>query len=174
MTDGSSGLKAHRPWGFWLALLVLAATTGASFALTVLPFAPVRQQLTNDIAALSAIDPRTPAENAQLRVMTRANDIFTQASLNNGQALRKLNNKLRRFPGYVVPLDTVASNLVAAFNLQYSFVGDTILPELPSSPKATLARMQYTEARSDGGAADRENQRPHDLGFIRCRDAPAR
>lgn len=145
ITDASGGLNAHRPWGRWLALLVLAATPAVSFALTALPFAPVRQQLTNDIAALSAIDPRTPAEDARLRTLSRANDIFAQASLSDGKALRRLNNKVRRFPGYATLLDTVASNLVEVFNLEYDFVGNTILPELSSSKEAAAAKAQYSK-----------------------------
>lgn len=138
-------MNAHRSLRLWLALLVLAATPVVSFALTALPFAPVRQQLTIDIAALSAVDPRTPAQNVQLRVFNRANDIFTQASLKDGRALRMLNNKLRRFSGYPMLLDTVASNLVAGFNVEYNFVGNTILPQLSSSREATAAKAQYAK-----------------------------
>lgn len=144
-TDASGGLNARRPWGFWLAFLVLAATPVVSYALTALPFAPVRQQVASDIATLSAIDPRTPAENARLRVLTRANDIFTRASLNDGKALRMLNNKVRRFPGYAMLLDTVASNLVAVFNVEYDFVGNTILPQLSASKDATAAKAQFAK-----------------------------
>ena len=146
MTRGAPGrLSAHRTGAIWLALLILAATPALSLGLTALPFAAVRQQVVGEIAVLSAIEFRTPEENLRLRLLTRANGVFELGSLSDGRALRRLKNKLRRFPEYTAPLDMVASNLVETFNLEYDFIGGTILPELSSSKDSARAKAQYAK-----------------------------
>jgi hypothetical protein len=110
--------------------------------LTALPFAPVRQTLTNEIASLASLPDPTSAERARLRTLSNANNVLGKATFQDGKALRTLKNKLNKLPEYAAPLDMVASNLVAVLTNRYSFVGALLL-ELPPSVGATNVRKQY-------------------------------
>ncbi len=127
----------------WLCGLLLVAPV-ACVALTALPFAPVRQPLTDEIANLSNVTDPTTAQLARLRTLIKANDVLSKSTLNDGKALRTLKNKLARLPEYAAPLDSVASNLVAVFTNRYNFVG-ALLEELPPSEGATKVRKQYAD-----------------------------
>ena len=108
----------------------------ASFALTALPFAPVREPLTNQIAQLSSIENPTFQERVVLRRLLGANSVLSKASFGDGKALRILRVKLNRFPEYAGPLDLVASNLVVVFTNEHQFV-ESLLNEVPPSRMAT-------------------------------------
>jgi len=136
-----SGLHLAR-WSRWLCGLLLAAMPAACLALTALPFAPVRQPLTNEIAELSALTNPAPAQIARLRTLNKANNVLSKSSFNDGKALRTLKNKLHKLPDYAAPLDTVASNLVAVLANYYNFVG-ALLVELPPSTGTTNVQKQY-------------------------------
>lgn len=124
----------------WLSGMLLAPA--AALALTAVPFAPVRAQLTNEIAVLEALPDPSSGDEARLRMLQRANKVFSKTSLGDGRALRLLRNKLRRLADYNEALDTVASNLVAVYNNEYEFVG-LLIPELPPSAEANVAAARY-------------------------------
>jgi hypothetical protein len=121
---------------------MIALAPLVSSALTVLPFTPLRVQLTNEINALETLPDPSSAERKRLRTLNKANDVFSNSSMSDGKALRTFKNTLGRYPEYTETLDAVASNLVAVYNIEYNFVG-TLLPELPPSPETTVVMAQY-------------------------------
>ena len=126
----------------WLAL---AFSTASSHALTSSSFAPVQAQLADDIATLSANPTPTRAERALLKSLGKATNTLAQSSLTDGKALSKLNALLRRNPNYTNPLVMVASNLLVTFNVEYDFIGGTLLPEVPPSADLTAVTAQYNK-----------------------------
>src|SRR5688572_1247527 len=110
--ETSSRLSAPFPWRRLLGLFLFAGLAATSLAVTPLPFAPVREPLTNEIAALSANPAPTRGERARLRTLLRANDVLENSALPDGKALRQLKNKLNAIRDYNAALDTVATNLV--------------------------------------------------------------
>jgi hypothetical protein len=135
----SPGSRALR----WLLLSIVALAPLVSPALTVLPFTPLRVQVTNEIDALQTLPDPSNAERKRLRALNKANDVFSSNSISDGKALRTFKNTLGRYPEYAETLDTVASNLVAVYNNEYDFVGSLLL-ELPPSPEATAINAQYS------------------------------
>ena len=143
--DPTSVLKARRAAMALACVLALAFSTTSSHALTPFSFAPVQTQLNDDITTLSANSTPTRAERALLKTLGKATNILAQSSLNDGKALSKLNTLLRRKPDYTNPLVMVASNLLVTFNVEYDFVGGTLLPEVPPSADATAVTAQYNK-----------------------------
>lgn len=151
-------------------------------ALTVLPFGPVRSQLTNEIAALQSNPDPSNSDRNRLKKLNKANAVFDNPSWPDGKALKALKNHLNRYPEYRPLLDHVASNLVAVYNNEYEFVG-TLLPEMPPSSEATAVTAQYnalanTTARlnsvinaSKTGAWYDSAKRRLDTVFARANDA---
>jgi hypothetical protein len=136
----SLGSRALLALGLLLFAATLAPTTAS--ALSVLPFGPVRAQLTNEIATLESIPDPSNSDRNRLKKLNKANAVFSNSSLSDGKALRLLRNNLNRFVEYQPLLDGVASNLVAVYNNEYEFVG-SLLPEMPPSPEATAVTAQY-------------------------------
>jgi len=141
-------LKTSSAFGvplFWrqlLGLLFFAGMATTSLALTPLPFAPVRDPLATEIAALSAIPDPTPAERARLRTLLRANDVLENSDLPDGKALRQLKNKLRAISDYDAPLESVAANLVGIYSNEYAFV-EFLITQLPPSDETDAIIKQF-------------------------------
>jgi hypothetical protein len=124
--------------------LLLAVTVLPTSALTPVLFVPVHQQLTNDIAELSALPDPTRAQRLRLRKFNQARAIIEDTSKADGRALLLLSTKLRGLSAYTNALHTVASNLVAVFNNEYNFVGGIIL-ELPTTDAAKAAEKRFNQ-----------------------------
>ena len=125
-------------------VLLLVVTALPTLALTPVLFAPVREQLTNDIAVLSALPQPSLGQRLLLRKFNRAEAILDDSSKPDGRALLLLSLKLGRLPAYANALHTVASNLVAVFNNEYHFVGSIIL-ELPTSSEAESVEARFAD-----------------------------
>jgi len=126
-----------------LAFAIAALAPVAASALTVVPFAPVRGPLTNEIAELESRFPElTREERARLRVLKRADAVFDDSAQRDGKALRKIKAHLNRYPDYVPRLDAVASNLVHGYTIEYVFVG-FLLEQVPPSPIQREIQGQY-------------------------------
>lgn len=121
--------------------LIIAASSAQ--ALTTVQFAPVREALSNEIATLSSVPEPTSQDLKRLRTLSRAAGVLTNASTNDGKALRSLLSALsaKNFPDYAPLLDAAATNLVSSYNKRFGFAA-AIIPELPDSPSATLAKKQ--------------------------------
>lgn len=144
-SDSTSTFDARRASLTLAALLVFAFSTVFSHALNTVSFAPVQAQLTSDIETLAAIENPTRAQRALLKSMGKGTNTLAKTSVNDGKALKSLNKLLRRNPDYSVALSTVASNLLFTYNVEYDFVGGTLLPELPPSPEATAVAARFAK-----------------------------
>ena len=136
------GDKARRACLVLLCLLTLSVSATASRAFSTAQFVAVQSQITNDLATLSALPAPTREERAQLRALNRATAVCAKSSLGDGKALFSLNSILGRTPSYTPALTGLASNLLATFNAEYSFVA-TLLAEMPPSDEATVVTGQY-------------------------------
>jgi len=125
-------------------LLLLAAAALPTLALTPVSFAPLREQLTNDIATLSALPDPSLAQRLRLKKFNQANAVLDDAKKTDGRALLLLSQKLRSLPAYTNALNTVASNLVAVYNNEYSFISGIIL-ELPTSDPADAVEAKFNK-----------------------------
>ncbi|HTD66134.1 MAG TPA: hypothetical protein VK846_06335, partial [Candidatus Limnocylindria bacterium] len=95
-----------------------------------------------DISVLSADEDPTRAERSLLRMLSNQTNVLGK-NLSDGKTLAKLNSALRRRPDYLAPLDATASNLLTGFNVEYEFIGERLLPELPPSPETTVVTAQF-------------------------------
>lgn len=138
----SSAGALCRSLRLFACLVVLAAAPLVSLALTPVSFAPLHDQVANEIATLSAIAHPTPAQRARLRTLNRAGEILADTSKSDGKALLLLTGKLQTLRGYRGALNTVASNLVAVYNNEYDFVGALLL-ELPTTDEAKAVEAQF-------------------------------
>ena len=90
---GSKALLALGILLFATALVPMKAS-----ALTVLPFGPVRSQLTNEIAALQSNPDPSNSDRNRLKKLNKANAVFDNPSWPDGKALKALKNHLKRCP----------------------------------------------------------------------------
>ncbi len=125
-----------------LSCLLLAATALPCFALTPILFAPVHTQLTNDIAQLTALPTLSLAQRAQLRRLQQTKTILDDTTRRDGKTLLLLSDRLHHRSAYTNGLRIVASNLVAVFNNEYSFISGLVL-ELPTSTAAAAAERKF-------------------------------
>jgi len=125
-------------------LLLLAVTALPTLALTPISFAPLREQLTNDIATLSALPDPSLAQRLRLRKFNQAKALLDDTAKTDGRSLLLLSLKLRNLPAYTNALHIVASNLVAVYNNEYSFISGIIL-ELPTSDAAEAVETKFNK-----------------------------
>jgi hypothetical protein len=123
-----------------LALLGMATKAGA---LTLVQFAPVQTQLTNEIAALQTEPNPTKQQQLRLRTLLRAESLLTNSATDDGKALRALSAALRgsRYSDYAPALELTRSNLVYTLNNNFCFVCN-LVNEIPPSNDAAGAQAQ--------------------------------
>jgi len=125
-----------------VCVLFCAAGAVSARAYSAAQFAAIHAQMTNDLAALDALENPNRSERAFFRALKRGTNALNKVSTADGRMLRTLNVLLARKPGYAPSLAIVASNLVVGFNAQHDFVGDLLL-ELPASKESDEVKALY-------------------------------
>jgi hypothetical protein len=127
-----------------VAIAVLVALTTVANAATPVSFSPLAQVLTNEVAALQAIENPTAQDLQRLRILARAQTLLLDTSSSDGQALKGLVNTLKgpAYASYTPLLEEVANNLLTSLNKNYTFVG-SLISEIPNEQDAAAAQAQY-------------------------------
>jgi len=127
-------------WSCALCLLFgpMSGTRAASLPI----FAPVFQQLTNEIESIEADFENSPVQNVRLATLIAAQQVVLDPEMADTDALQILVGLLGGDAEYADTLDEAASNARAVLLGDFDLLGARVI-QLPPSPRANQARNRF-------------------------------